>query len=110
MSGPNIKAGGKVATPVLNIDIAPTLLDLAGVTTGAHRDMDGLSITPLVHNVTDDVSDLGDVHDADNEMLRVRRDSEVVMVNTTATASLAGAEPIINNYTGIQAGLNVFTG
>jgi len=111
MSGPNIKAGGKVATPVLNIDIAPTLLELAGVTTGAQNDMDGLSITPLVHLNASDVNDVN-ISDADNEISRVKRfASELVNINAT-NANLTGSEPIqnhenpsepiINNYTGIQ--------
>ena len=38
-----------IKNPVLTIDIAPTLLELAGVATSTEQqDMDGLSICPLV--------------------------------------------------------------
>ena len=78
-------------TPVLNIDIAPTLLELAGVTTGAEKDMDGLSVVPLVNpNATD-------VPHVTSEISRKKRSSEL-----TNNTSLEGAVPIINNYTGIQ--------
>ena len=84
MSGPGIKPS-QVVTPVLNIDIAPTLLDLAGVDTGAQRDMDGLSVIPLVR------TNISQPSTEDNEVVRV--------VNET---SLEGPQSIINNYTGIQ--------
>ena len=49
LRGPNITAGQVIKNPVLTIDIAPTLLELAGVTTSTEQqDMDGLSICPLV--------------------------------------------------------------
>ena len=44
-----------IKNPVLTIDIAPTLLELAGVAT--NTDMDGLSILPLVVTSTTDYSD-----------------------------------------------------
>ena len=91
MSGPGISPSTKVETPVLNIDIAPTLLELAGVTTGAEKDMDGLSVVPLVNpNATD-------VPHVTSEISRKKRSSEL-----TNNTSLEGAVPIINNYTGIQ--------
>merc|ERR1712142_724721 len=90
MSGPGISPS-QVITPALNIDIAPTLLDLAGVTSGAQRDMDGLSVIPLVR------TNLTEPSDADNEIPRVRRRSR--LVNRT---SLEEPQSIINNYTGIQ--------
>ena len=50
MRGPNITRGQSVEVPVLTIDIAPTLLDLAGIPDNSSlaREMDGLSICPLV--------------------------------------------------------------
>ena len=52
--GPGIDPGQVVTTPVLTIDLAPTLLDLAGVVQ-KYDDMDGLTITPLLtKNKTDD--------------------------------------------------------
>ena len=39
----------KVEAPTLNIDIAPTLLDLAGFGATAVAEMDGQSIMPLLH-------------------------------------------------------------
>ena len=51
--GPGIDPGQSVTTPVLTIDLAPTLLDLAGVVQ-KYDDMDGLTITPLlIKNNTD---------------------------------------------------------
>ena len=49
LRGPSIAAGQVIKNPVLTIDIAPTLLELAGVATSTEQqDMDGLSICPLV--------------------------------------------------------------
>lgn len=48
ISGPNISANQTVDTPVLSIDIAPTLLDIAGLPSA--QNMDGLSILSLVRN------------------------------------------------------------
>jgi N-acetylglucosamine-6-sulfatase len=48
IAGPNITAGQHIANPVLSIDIAPTLLDLAGLPHGAWDGLDGLSFLPLV--------------------------------------------------------------
>jgi len=48
ISGPNISAGQTIDTPILNIDIAPTLLDIAGLP--AEPNMDGLSFLSLVRN------------------------------------------------------------
>ena len=50
MRGPNITRGQRVEVPVLTIDIAPTLLDLAGIQDNNTlvTEMDGLSICPLV--------------------------------------------------------------
>ena len=46
ISGPGIKAGTTLTQPVMNIDIAPTLLDLAGLAVPAI--MDGQSLAPLL--------------------------------------------------------------
>ena len=93
MSGPKISPGGKVTTPVLNIDIAPTLLDLAGVTTGADMEMDGLSIAPLV---LPDNSTGGELET--NEISRVKREAANLSNSTNV--------PILTNYTGIQGRIN----
>ena len=46
-----------IKNPVLTIDIAPTLLELAGVTTSTEQqDMDGLSILPLVVTSNEEVA------------------------------------------------------
>ena len=45
--GPGIKAGGKPAQFVANIDLAPTFLDLAGLPSPAS--MQGRSLVPLLH-------------------------------------------------------------
>ena len=44
--GPGLKPGSVRKEPVLNIDIAPTFLDIAGVPPAAH--MDGRSILDLL--------------------------------------------------------------
>uniref|UniRef100_A0A1I8GT00 Sulfatase domain-containing protein n=1 Tax=Macrostomum lignano TaxID=282301 RepID=A0A1I8GT00_9PLAT len=44
--GPGVPAGAVLRQPVLNIDLAPTLLDLAGVAPA--RPMDGASYAPLL--------------------------------------------------------------
>merc|ERR1712180_385306 len=46
ISGPGISANQTVSTPVLSIDLAPTLLELAGEP--RVKEMDGLSFLPLV--------------------------------------------------------------
>ena len=45
--GPHIPSGSVLSEPVLNIDLAPTFLDIAGVPQPKH--MDGKSIVPLLH-------------------------------------------------------------
>ena len=45
--GPKVRAGSIYHQPVLNIDLAPTFLDIGGVAHPAH--MDGKSIVPLFH-------------------------------------------------------------
>jgi len=51
MAGPNITANQTISTPILSIDLAPTLLALADLPTDSG--MDGLSFLPLVlPNVT----------------------------------------------------------
>lgn len=45
--GPGIMPGTKLMNPVLNIDLAPTFLDLAGIS-AIPDDMDGLSMAPLL--------------------------------------------------------------
>jgi arylsulfatase A-like enzyme len=46
MRGPGIPRGKKVSTPVMNIDLAPTILDAANARAG--RRMDGVSLLPVV--------------------------------------------------------------
>ena len=43
---PGIKAGTTITQPVMNIDVAPTLLDLAGLSIPPI--MDGMSMVPLL--------------------------------------------------------------
>ena len=92
MSGPKINGGQSIETPVLNIDIAPTLLHLAGVA-NRYDDMDGLSIMPLLTNETKDA----DLQPA----ALTSRDT----TNNTVDSG-AAALPIIYNYTGIQGRQN----
>lgn len=49
--GPNIKSGSLFQQPVLNIDLAPTFLDIGGIAIPEH--MDGKSIAPLFHESED---------------------------------------------------------
>merc|ERR1719228_1534005 len=51
--GPRIRGGSLFQQPVLNIDLAPTFLDIGGVAQPEH--MDGKSIVPLFHE-SDDVT------------------------------------------------------
>jgi len=51
--GPRIRGGSLFQNPVLNIDLAPTFLDIGGVAQPEH--MDGKSIVPLFHE-SDDVT------------------------------------------------------
>ena len=48
MRGPGIPAGRTVQGQVSNIDLAPTLLDIARAKAG--RTMDGISLVPAIHN------------------------------------------------------------
>ncbi|XP_042899518.1 N-acetylglucosamine-6-sulfatase isoform X2 [Parasteatoda tepidariorum] len=48
VSGPGIKQGIKIDYPVLNIDLAPTFLDLANIP--LPKDFDGESFAPLLRN------------------------------------------------------------
>lgn len=45
--GPRIRKGSVFTQPVLNIDLAPTFLDIGGVAKPEH--MDGKSFAPLFH-------------------------------------------------------------
>lgn len=47
MRGPDIPPGRVINQPVTNMDILPTLLDLAGI--GTERHMDGRSLCPLLN-------------------------------------------------------------
>lgn len=44
--GPGVGAGTRVSAPVVSIDLAPTVLDMAHIDTP--MDMDGVSVLPLV--------------------------------------------------------------
>jgi arylsulfatase A-like enzyme len=50
--GPRVPAGGRVALPVLNIDLAPTFLELAGVP--IPDSVDGRSLAPFLRGTTPD--------------------------------------------------------
>ena len=87
LAGPNISAGQVVETPVLSIDIAPTLLNLAGLTNST-LGMDGLSVAPLVTNTSQPGGGgAGERNAAGSAVL---------------AATAGDTDPILNNYTGIQ--------
>ena len=70
-----------IKNPVLTIDIAPTLLELAGVATSTEQqDMDGLSICPLV--VTN-----GTNTTATNTSNQVASDSHTMSFSLTSVSS-----------------------
>ena len=92
MRGPNIAAGQSISTPVLTIDIAPTVLDLAGVAQN-YDDMDGLSINPLIINTTN-----ADLEKATPANLTATEGRTTMTNSTTLNSSV----PISYNYTGIQ--------
>ena len=96
--GPNITAKQKVTIPVLSIDIAPTLLELAGVPYSPV--MDGLSFASIVmSNDTDQNGTTPDEADdiTDNEIPTDKHPkARINLINSSS--------PIITNYTGIQVG------
>ena len=73
VAGPNITANQTIHTPILSIDLAPTLLALADLPSDAA--MDGLSFLPLVFpnvtapNVTEPVDSLNAIPDSPSEIL-----------------------------------------
>jgi len=94
--GPNITAKQKVTIPVLSIDIAPTLLELAGVPYSPV--MDGLSFASIVvSNGTDQNGTTPDetVEITDNKIPTDKHPkARSKLINSSS--------PIITNYTGIQ--------
>jgi len=94
--GPKITAKQKVTIPVLSIDIAPTLLELAGVPYSPL--MDGLSFASIV--VSNDTEENGTTPEdsanfIDNEIPTDKKPkARVRLINSSS--------PIITNYTGIQ--------
>lgn len=52
VKGPGIVPGSQIHLPAMNIDLAPTFLDLAGVTAPSHMfPMDGHSLAPLLLDI-----------------------------------------------------------
>jgi len=94
--GPNITAQQKVTTPVLSIDIAPTLLDLAGIPYSPI--MDGLSFTSLVlsNSTEDTITKVEDSVDITHNEIPTEKEEKVREVKINSSS------PIITNYTGIQ--------
>ena len=94
--GPNITANQKVTTPVLSIDIAPTLLDLAGIPYSPI--MDGLSFASVVvTNTTEDntTNTEDSVNITHNEIPTEKEEK-------ARELTINSSSPIITNYTGIQ--------
>jgi len=90
--GPGIDPGQSVTTPVLTIDLAPTLLDLAGVVQ-KYDDMDGLTLTPLlIKNNT-----------VDHNNTSVNATEKL---DKSYDPTLNSTVPIMYNYTGIQGRSN----
>jgi len=94
--GPNITAQQKVTTPVLSIDIAPTLLELAGIPYSPL--MDGLSFTSLVisNSTEDNITKVEDSVDITHNEIPTEKEEKVREVKINSSS------PIITNYTGIQ--------
>ena len=94
--GPNITANQKVTTPVLSIDIAPTLLDLAGIPYSPI--MDGLSFASVVVTNTTEDNNTNTEDSVDITHNEIPTEKEEKARELTINSS----SPIITNYTGIQ--------
>ena len=94
--GPNITAQQKVTTPVLSIDIAPTILELAGIPYSPL--MDGLSFTSLVvsNSTEDNITKVENSEDITHNEIPTEKEEKVRDVKINSSS------PIITNYTGIQ--------
>ena len=94
--GPNITAQQKVTTPVLSIDIAPTILELAGIPYSPL--MDGLSFTSLVvsNSTEDNITKVENSVDITHNEIPTEKEEKVRDVKINSSS------PIITNYTGIQ--------
>jgi len=99
--GPNITAKQRVTVPVLSIDIAPTLLDLAGIPFSPA--MDGLSFSSLVLANATDIN-ITSTRETTTEASEEITSNEITTSEAPQTkpTSINNSSPIITNYTGIQ--------
>lgn len=98
IKAPNIPGSKVITSPVRSIDIAPTLLELAGVDVARVRNMDGVSLIPWIRNNThqqelDVLSETGiwltDLPGTPHNHLRYPKLPDMLTVRNLATGTIS---------------------